>query len=460
MTALADGVLPAGTPVQAVSDGLPRTPARSWRRCRTNQPLPDGAILPVTFEIGRGFAERDLPAGPRTYAISPARNALAPYLWDASRACLPVGATEMYLAGHHAADLPLDDVPPGVAPGRWVILRTDPADRSLPARRWLVRLVSVVDGHDPLLAADFTQIAWEDAQALPFEMDQTVLTLRGNIVPATDGRTVVRRFSIGPSDYAALEPPLGGDPATYAPVPRAVERTGPDASIAYLFSLADSEFEGLTWLARTATAAAPEIRLYSVTLATPASAAEVERLAMGPARCWEWRRSLLGVSSSQAEDQHFTLDDGLWRRVVGYRRPLDTLVHQDYAQLDRTDGDGVTVRFGDGVFGAIPSPTASPGTVFEVSYRLGNGPAAISAPTRWSCSTQRRSAGWSPRSPIRCRPKAASIRKRSTPCGAMRPMPSAPSPIARCGRKTTPRPPSGSTGCSAPGRSSAGPAAG
>ncbi|WP_428667481.1 hypothetical protein [Reyranella sp.] len=373
VTALADGVLPAGTPVQAVSDGLPRAQGMLVAPLPDNQPLPDGAILPVTFEIGRGFAERDLPAGPRSYAISPARNALAPYLWDSSRACLPVGATGMYLAGHRAADLPLDDVPPGVTPGRWVILRTDPADRSLPARRWLVRLVSVVDGHDPLLAADYTQIAWENAQALPFEMDQTVLTLRGNIVPATAGRTVVRRFSIGPSDYAALEPPLGGDPATYAPVPRAVERTGPDASIAYLFSLADSEFEGLTWLARTAAAAAPEIRLYSATLATPASAPKWNGSQWDQHDGWEWRRRLLGVSSSQAEDQHFTLDDGIWRRVVGFRRPLDTLVHQDYAQLDRTDGDGVTVRFGDGVFGAIPSPTASPGTVFEVSYRLGNG---------------------------------------------------------------------------------------
>jgi predicted phage baseplate assembly protein len=63
----------------------------------------------------------------------------------------------------------------------------------------------------------------------------------------------------------------------------------------------------------------------------------------------------------------------MWRRIIAYRRPLDTLVHEDYAQADKTDGDGVTLRFGDGVFGAIPSPTASPGTVFEVSYRLGNG---------------------------------------------------------------------------------------
>ena len=39
----------------------------------------------------------------------------------------------MYLAGHHAADLPLDDAPPDAPPGRFVVLRTDPADRSRPA---------------------------------------------------------------------------------------------------------------------------------------------------------------------------------------------------------------------------------------------------------------------------------------------------------------------------------------
>lgn len=373
VTALVDGVLAAGTPVQGISDGLARTPGKLVTPLPGNQPLPDGAVLPITFEIGRGFAERDLPGGPRSYAISPGRNALAPYLWDASQACLPVGATSMYLTGHHAADLPLDDVPVGVAPGRWVILRTDPADRALPARRWLVRLIDVVDAVDPLLGADCTQITWEGAQALPFELDQTILTLRGNILPATAGRTVVRRFSIGASDYTDLQPPLNGDPLTYAPVPRAVERTGPNTSLAYLFSLPDSEFEGLTWLGDDPATAAPELRLYRATLATPASAPKWNGSQWDQHTSWEWRRSLLGVSSSQADDLHFTLDDGLWRRIVAYRRPLDTLVHEDYAQADKTHGDGVSLRFGDGVFGAMPSPSASPGTVFEVSYRLGNG---------------------------------------------------------------------------------------
>jgi hypothetical protein len=373
LTAAAAGSVPAGTPVQALPDGLPRAPGALVPALPGGQPLPDGALQPVTFEVGRGFAERDLPAGPRGYAISPARNGLLPYLWDASTACLPVGATEMYLSGHHAADLPLDDVPDATPPGRWVILRTDPADRSLPARRWLVRLVTVADTHDPLLNADATHIVWEAAEALPFELDQTVLTLRGNIVPATAGRTAVCRFSVGASDYAALEPPIGGDPATYAPVPRAVERTGPNGSIAYLFSLPDSEFEGLVWLGGDPATAAPELRVYQATLANPPSAPKWNGSAWDQHQAWEWRRALLGETSSQADDQHVTLDDGLWRRIVAYRLPLGELVHQDYVQAGQTDSDGVTLRFGDGVFGAAPSPSASPGTVFEVSYRVGNG---------------------------------------------------------------------------------------
>ena len=74
VTAAAAGALPAGTPVQAVPDALatgdlvsPVTP---------DGPNPDGAPLPVTFEIGRGLADMDRPGGPAQFAIDPARNAL------------------------------------------------------------------------------------------------------------------------------------------------------------------------------------------------------------------------------------------------------------------------------------------------------------------------------------------------------------------------------------------------
>ena len=68
------------------------------------------------------------------------------------------------------------------------------------------------------------------------------------------------------------------------------------------------------------------------------------------------------INSSQAEDPHFTLDDGIWKPVVTYQRSGEAFTHWDYA------GDkGSTIRFGDGEFGRIPVAK----TVFKVSYRLG-----------------------------------------------------------------------------------------
>jgi len=79
---------------------------------------------------------------------------------------------------------------------------------------------------------------------------------------------------------------------------------------------------------------------------------------------WTWRRELLGTNSSLPTSTDFRLDDGFWRRVVGYQRIGTEIVHRDYAS-----GDGKTIRFGDGEFGAIPAE----GTIFQAMYRLGLG---------------------------------------------------------------------------------------
>jgi predicted phage baseplate assembly protein len=73
---------------------------------------------------------------------------------------------------------------------------------------------------------------------------------------------------------------------------------------------------------------------------------------------------MLGTDSSQPGDRHFTLDDGTWRRVVGFQRIGEEIVHVDYAV-----GEGTTLRFGDGEFGLVPPE----GTIFQVTYRLGGG---------------------------------------------------------------------------------------
>jgi predicted phage baseplate assembly protein len=79
---------------------------------------------------------------------------------------------------------------------------------------------------------------------------------------------------------------------------------------------------------------------------------------------WNWRMSFLGSPASRRYQRHYVLEDGQWDRVVGYRRSGKEIVHRDYAS-----NDGKTIRFGDGEFGLRPGK----GSVFEVSYRLGNG---------------------------------------------------------------------------------------
>jgi hypothetical protein len=317
------GVLPAGYDVSAIADNG----------------------RPVSFEIGTGLG--DTLAG-TTYAVDADRNALLPHLWDEDDTCLPAGATELFVRGHHAATLPLDDTTDSDVPGRWVLLRTDPPDAGVEARRQPVRLIEVEETDDPLLSdpvtgSAITRIAWEEP--LPHALDLTALTMRGNLLRATAGRTETARFSIGPSL----------DPADHD---AAVERQGPGDAVTYLFTLPGTASEGLAWLGPDPRSAAPEVFVHEVE--------DVGGVWVGGDE-WEWRRSLLGRYSSQAYDRHVTLDDGAWQRIVGYERAGTIIEHRDYAH-----GEGFTVRFGDGVFGAVPAE----GTVFEVLYRVGGGGAA------------------------------------------------------------------------------------
>jgi hypothetical protein len=295
------------------------------------------------YEVGRGLREtvKDVD-----YRADPARNSIPPHIWDEDDACLKVGATELYVKGHHVASLPLDDGPPE-NPGRWVMLKTDPPDPSMPARRWMVRLVQVVElddplVNDPLTGNAITHLVWEDDQALPFELDMGFLELRGNLLPSTAGRSEVRRFMIGPSDDQADHP-------------EAVERLGPDGTVTYLFSLPESSERGLVFLGPEARGADPEIDLVEV---------DFDGTRWVPDEQWYWRRSLVSTDSSQPGDHHYTLDDGTWQRVVGYQRMGEEYVHVDYAF-----GAGFSIRFGDGEFGLIPPE----GTIFQVTYRLGKG---------------------------------------------------------------------------------------
>ncbi|HEY0480558.1 MAG TPA: baseplate J/gp47 family protein, partial [Kofleriaceae bacterium] len=328
-------LLPSGTPIEAVPAGLVAGDAAPGQQ-------------PVRFEIGHGLGHG---LGSETFSVFAARNSFAPYVWDAGALCVPVGATAVDLAGHHAADLPREDLT-REPPGRWLLLATHPDDPSVPERRHLVRAIAITDATDPLLGTAYTRVVWEADQATPFELDLETLEVRGNLVPATAGRTFHTRFRTG----APLITPDPKEP----PVERAVERTGPDRSPAFLFTLPDPEHEGLVWLGGDPRTAEPELRLAAVHFdpAIGPDGAWVED------ETWTFRRDLLGSPSALPDDRVFTLDDGTWARVVGYHRLGGDVIHTDYRS-----GDGATIRFGDGAIGAVPRA----GQVFEVTWRLGVG---------------------------------------------------------------------------------------
>lgn len=316
----------------------------------------------IAYEVGRGLADA---VNGNFYEVAKARNEFFPHFWDEDDLCLSAGATALFIQGHHKSDLVFDD-PPEEPSGKWILLKTDPKNPADPARRILVRIIKVEDTRDLVLNEDITRLEWSSDQALSHELQLTELTVRGNLVPATAGRTVINRFSIGEIENGLR---------------RAVERlSASESQTTYLFSLIRPELpdedkgkeeaeeflaklnrpegKNLTWLGPSPQDARPEIRLAEVTF-DGSQWVEVK-----PDPEWQWRRSFIGVSSSAPADRHFTLQDGTFDRVVGYWRSGQEIVHEDYAK-----NEGFTIRFGNGEFGLVPAR----GTIFQVTYRLGNG---------------------------------------------------------------------------------------
>ncbi len=79
---------------------------------------------------------------------------------------------------------------------------------------------------------------------------------------------------------------------------------------------------------------------------------------------WAWQEALIGESSAGPTDKVYTLEDGIFRRVVGFERLGQLTELVDYAS-----GEGSTLRFGDGEFGMVPTEHSK----FTLRYRLGNG---------------------------------------------------------------------------------------
>jgi hypothetical protein len=358
-------VISAGTPVWVPPPSvLPGEPAAK-RRGRS----------PSIYEVGHGIVQGHGGLTPpigvlasqsdvyksSNFNLRNGANELNAYQWDDNDKCLLIGSTFVHVAGHHAADLPLEDFTDPDVPGKWVVLKTNPNDASVPARTWLVRLIRATDEVDPLIPANITRLEWEQAQATPFEMELESLVVRGNIVPATAGETLESFFEIEADPQALVPPPL--QPA-HMPVANtyynenfssyAVERA------ALLFTLPGSEGRDLVSHGPSLEHTAPEVRVMDGNFALGAWVTANE---------WEWKRAFLGVNSSSPTDKHFTVDDGSWQRVAGYRRVDETGTPQEFVHFDYANGRGATVQFGTGEFGEVPTREMN----FRVVYRLGHG---------------------------------------------------------------------------------------
>lgn len=283
--------------------------------------LPQGGSVP--FEVGQGLADSG------SYTVDPRWNGPIPAYWlDDKDRCLPRGVTGMWLQGDGY----------GFTPGQMLLIETAAATTADPPLRQTVHLTEIEETSDPLFPpAPITRIAWSSSEALTHERDLTRTSLRGNLVPATQGHRYRESFAIGTPPIAAPRMPL------------AFARLGPNATpknptITLRYCPANAP---LAWLAADDPDAAPgpEIRLVQPGV---------------PPTEWPFIARLLDAEGGEPA---FCLEPSRYARIAS--------LADGGAQLDYDGDGGDTIRFGDGTFGAVPNDK----DVFAADYRVGAGAA-------------------------------------------------------------------------------------
>lgn len=308
-------------------------------------PQPDGSTLP--FELGAGLVDPEtglprtdtLRVDPRwnrlDHTVNPPAPRMVPYLWDDAQECLPVGATEMWIAGTGFA-LPVGDPQLHTVGLPFLIDTAAPTAADEPVRE-VVHLTGATEETDPLYGKAVTHLRWDAQEALTAEHALARTVLAGNLVDASQGARYTETFVIDP-DPDSPDAPLA-----------AVVRSGPDAGCGdpapvYLHTLTAGR---LAWLSDNVPdneTITPEIFV----LQRPSSTGDE------PVP-WLWRRSLLDADLFEAS---YTVDPTRYRDIRGQR--IGGLPWWEY------DGDdGESIRFGTGIFGDRPQP----GTTFDVTYR-------------------------------------------------------------------------------------------
>ena len=256
---------------------------------------------------------------------------LRPYLWDGP-ALLRRGATSLWIEDHDH----------GFYSGQALLIDTAGAADGDPPVREIVQVTEAEQQADPVRGRPVTLIRWRDGLASDHDLNRTQIA--GNLLPAVQGRIV--------DDEVFAIP--GGTPSG---IPLATVRAGHDRTPAhYLYTLDRPP----AWL--------PDPALDGGQ-ARPRPALVLDELAAGqpgpagpgtPAAraAWQWVPRLLDADGTA---RAFTVNPERYSPAAS----VNGVSVRDY------DGDGATIRFGDGTFALPPVP----GTTFRARYLAGGGDA-------------------------------------------------------------------------------------
>ena len=299
-------------------------------------PAADGPVTPSTLTFLLAGADdtvqfRPLPVPDDTFDLRREHTTMRVHTWGDADCVLPKGAVSATLVDPGSED------PPSLRHGDYLIFEVlaaglDSGPDTDPQSRHPVRLTHVARLYDPLLETALLRVTWSPEDALPraFPLDASangpVTVVRGNLLLVDHGRRVTD------GDYARGNPIL---PSIGPGRRRTIALSTPGLSFAEPVSDSMSARRILT--EREPRNAVPLIeRLRS----WPAPTDGRSDGQQPSPTCWLLRSDLI---DSGPDDPHATVE---------------------------IDDDGTAIiRFGDGVCGRDPS-----GQVFEIDYRVSNGP--------------------------------------------------------------------------------------